>query len=322
MKKRFLVFIFLLMIVICPKEILAKEYSASSVNRVLSEGDSIVFDSDFFEELSNNYYGCVSLEENCCSVKTPSIWMDINLDGTNYIIRIREVSLNDKGVFIVPKISEYFGNSYNIDYIYVYNMDNTGNTMTEVSEEEINLIKERILNLPLKYSVSIREGTASCSTYININYSDEEDIFDLNSNYFINLDYFNLNNSKNDNPVGYVKEDGTVVLKKLERDGYKFEGWYLDKNFQYRITELSLEFVRDYFSDMDQFGDIDRGKIELRDDDTYVGNIKLYAKWSSNNKISNPKTFSTIGVVVGVIALLGVACSVIFINKKKKNDGE
>lgn len=139
----------------------------------------------------------------------------------------------------------------------------------------------------------------------------------------LNLAYLNVFNASKAsieaNPVSYVKEDGTVVLKDLERDGYKFEGWYLDKNYQYRVTELTQELAEDYFSDSGHFTDIEKTPAEEVDGEL-VGKIDLYAKWSSNNVIANPKTLSTIGIIAFVFSFVGVGCLVIFVNKNRENE--
>lgn len=143
----------------------------------------------------------------------------------------------------------------------------------------------------------------------------------------LDVSYFNLMNSSahsvDANPVSYVTEDGTIVLQDLERTGYDFEGWYLDKKYQYRVTALTQELVEEYFSDDGQYSEIEKKPLEEVDGEL-VGNIDLYAKWSVNNGkgLSNPQTSSTICIVVLILSLVGAVLYFYVFSRKKRNNIE
>lgn len=69
---------------------------------------------------------------------------------------------------------------------------------------------------------------------------------------------YNLNNGTNskDNPSSYDIKTNTITLKDASRKGYTFNGWYTDKNYKKKITQIK------------------KGSI---------GNITLYAKWTVNS---------------------------------------
>ena len=69
---------------------------------------------------------------------------------------------------------------------------------------------------------------------------------------------YNLNNGTNskDNPSSYDIKTNTITLKDASRKGYTFNGWYTDKNYKKRITQIK------------------KGS---------TGNITLYAKWTVNS---------------------------------------
>lgn len=91
---------------------------------------------------------------------------------------------------------------------------------------------------------------------------------------------YQLNNGKNNpnNPTTYSNNHENLALFTPTRDGYIFGGWFLDKNYQERVTA------------------IEKGK---------VGNITLYAKWipktykisyqlnGGKNGAGNPKSYQT-----------------------------
>ncbi len=69
-----------------------------------------------------------------------------------------------------------------------------------------------------------------------------------------------------DNPATYTADTATIVLKAPTREGYTFNGWYLDAAFTQSITQ------------------IEKGR---------TGNLTLYAKWNLATEFT--VTFDTQG---------------------------
>lgn len=68
---------------------------------------------------------------------------------------------------------------------------------------------------------------------------------------------YKLNKGKNNksNPASYTKKTATIKLKNASRKGYTFKGWYSDKKYQNKVTQIK------------------KGN---------TGNMTLYAKWTAN----------------------------------------
>lgn len=68
---------------------------------------------------------------------------------------------------------------------------------------------------------------------------------------------YKLNKGKNNksNPSSYTKKTATIKLKNATRKGYSFKGWYKDKKYQNKVTQIK------------------KGS---------TGNVTLYAKWATN----------------------------------------
>ena len=64
-----------------------------------------------------------------------------------------------------------------------------------------------------------------------------------------------INNA--DNPSEYITGDNDIILKVPTKQGYTFEGWYLDSDYQTPITVIPADTAKEYV---------------------------LYAKWTENNK--------------------------------------
>ena len=64
-----------------------------------------------------------------------------------------------------------------------------------------------------------------------------------------------INNA--DNPSEYITGDNDIILKEPTKQGYTFEGWYLDSDYQTPITVIPADTAKEYV---------------------------LYAKWTENNK--------------------------------------
>lgn len=68
---------------------------------------------------------------------------------------------------------------------------------------------------------------------------------------------YKLNKGKNNtsNPTSYTKKTATIKFKNATRKGYSFKGWYKDKKYQKKVTQIK------------------KGS---------TGNVTLYAKWTAN----------------------------------------
>lgn len=68
---------------------------------------------------------------------------------------------------------------------------------------------------------------------------------------------YKLNKGKNNksNPASYTKKTATIKLKNASRKGYTFKGWYSDKKYQNKVTQIK------------------KGS---------TGNVTFYAKWTAN----------------------------------------
>lgn len=68
---------------------------------------------------------------------------------------------------------------------------------------------------------------------------------------------YKLNKGKNNksNPTSYTKKTATIKFKNAARKGYSFKGWYKDKKYQKKVTQIK------------------KGS---------TGNVTLYAKWTAN----------------------------------------
>ena len=109
-------------------------------------------------------------------------------------------------------------------------------------------------------------------------------------NYLIN--YKNVDGATNTNAISYSTEE-VVTFSNIEKEGYKFEGWYLDAEFTTKITSTE-------------------GKM---------GDLTLYAKFVEDAKGG---CGGAIASSTGMMAMLGAVVDVAFItyrkNKTKENN--
>ena len=291
MKKIFLSIFFCFFILISGTlSVDAKEFKVNyfSCDDSISAGDTIVFP----EDLKFNYrYGQYSIDEifyfNPSSVVVDGVkyffeapsddpklldLFQINLLENNYRFQmptLNEISKLDFSKYEFYKISD----DYAIDLS---------------DEERLNLFNEMSKTDMISYNVCMRiEGLGSYFFRVDTTF-----IFDHRT---ININYENTLDCNNENPKFYRVSDGTIKLLPLEKEGYVFEGWYLDEKYQYRVEELS--------SDMN-------------------GDLVLYAKWTKvdENIFTNPETYTPIIVVLGVVVLTGVVTAGVIYYRKKINN--
>lgn len=69
--------------------------------------------------------------------------------------------------------------------------------------------------------------------------NDKPEVFNIN---------YNLDGGTNNpnNPDKYNCNDSTIVLQNPKKDGYRFDGWYMDSNFSQPISQISTNLKQDY----------------------------------------------------------------------------
>lgn len=314
MKKHFKIMLLLVLVgtvVVLPKCVSAKEYSYGDFyNKKL-----LIFNGDKIITNKKHEYDC-GFGRVC-----------ITCDGERFSLDKVTYNSKDYDLIYSYNYSLLLGENYVFDYRKFVDAVtiNGGVELTyQYSEED-----EQLVNSLLKDNSRVPIVT-SCHTYessYNCFYGHEL-CLNFDTKITLNLDYLNVSDTSYDNPVSYKKEDGTIVLKDLQRDDYEFDGWYLDSDFKYRVTELSGEFASNYFNDFGDFKNIN--KVPVRNENgNLIGKVNLYAKWIPNkttpntsipvisNIVSNPKTLAPIGIVIGVLLTVGVVTGVIFFRKKK-----
>lgn len=317
--KRILILILVVMIAFLPNCVYAKEFDFGS----FYESDALIFDGDKF--IANGYeYICGSKQCTTCVEE----W-HLELGSVIYDHVVYELE-NTTGVS-VNKTDGYVFNYRNLanlviedDNFSISVCDENGKYIRSGNDDDVILIKNLLKDeSKVPYVMFDKPITSSRECFWGHTLK-----FDYDTKVTLNLDYLNLEGANHENPVSYKKEDGTIVLKELQREGYTFEGWYLDSDYKFRVTELTEEFVNNYFSNSGDFKYID--KIPVKDENgTIIGKIDLYAKWTANKPIDktftgissivNPQTLAPIGIVVGVLLIVGIVTGVVLFRKRKNN---
>lgn len=109
------------------------------------------------------------------------------------------------------------------------------------------------------------------------------------------INYHNTYDAINENPTNYYEGEADFVLKDLERDGYKFLGWYTKEDFDEdsRITMITADLSE---------------------------TIDVYAKWekieTNDVIIKNPETNTMVYVIGGIIVMVSIATLLVIIYRK------
>ena len=114
--------------------------------------------------------------------------------------------------------------------------------------------------------------------------------------------YHNTYDAENSNPITYYEGEADILLNDIERDGYRFLGWYTSPTFEEdtRVTMISA-------------------------DEPDV--LELYARWekieeesvtdsSDDNIFTNPETNSSIYLAFGLIIILVLSTITFYIYRK------
>lgn len=291
MKKiSFSIFFSFLVLMVGTLSVDAKEFKVNyfSCDDSISAGDTIVFPENLkFEHL----YGQCSIDEifyfNPSSVVVDGIeyYFEAPEDDPQLIDLFQVNLLENNFRFQMPTLEEISQLDFSKYEFYKISGDNV---ISLSGEERLSLFADMSKADMFSYNVCMRvEGMGSYSFRVDTAF-----VFDYRT---INIDYENTMDCANENPKFYSISDGTIKLLPLEKNGYVFEGWYLDSDYQYRVEELS--------SDMN-------------------GDIVLYAKWKKVDEsiFTNPETKTPIMIVLGVIVLTGIVTGgVIYYRKKIKN---
>ena len=177
----------------------------------------------------------------------------------------------------------YFLNNKNLNDI-LYNIFSDLNYELIDEQQQSNILKMIEQSDTVSYQTYYIPTSAGLFTIVGLKF------------YYhpLTISYKNTLNSINNNPTFYEINDGVVKLLPLEKEGYIFEGWYRDPEFQYRVEELNAD-TND--------------------------NLVLYAKWSKIDGILNPNTFTPFLVVCGIVFIvIFVTVITILCRKKVRNE--
>lgn len=163
-------------------------------------------------------------------------------------------------------------------------------TYEELTGNTLPLGKKCVIN----FKTSMLSGKAITFA---INYSLEDDIKK-------EIVYQNTYDSVNSNPISYYLGQTDMLLSDLQREGYKFLGWYTSPTFE-EDTRITM---------------ITKDEPDI---------LTLYAKWEKiedtsdeNSIITNPNTSSMfyIAIGIGIILILGTALVIVYKYKKLDKD--
>ena len=116
-------------------------------------------------------------------------------------------------------------------------------------------------NIVQNYEENTKTTNPVRSGYDFVRWNDNEgnpihDVWDYTSDQTFTAEWtlhhyqinYELNGGVNNevNPSSYTIEDGTIVLANPTREGYTFEGWFKDANYQNQITEINCANKVDY----------------------------------------------------------------------------
>lgn len=258
---------FFVLLVVSAIPVQAKEYQFEDVvdnDTILLPGDVVVFSEDMGSE-----YLCTN---NMVIVDDKTYYLS-NMHQTPF----RDLFYASDYKMLIPSLEDII--SCDLENLSLYQEDGE-----YLDDEELSLFVERIRrsrNIAYKVNM-VRNGSAGYIAAVTI-------LFDYLP---INISYENTLGSDNDNPIIYEYTDGVIKLLPLEKDGYVFEGWYSDPEFQYRVDELTPEMTDD---------------------------LVLYAKWSEvkEPQIINPETTTPIMIIGGIILLVLIVSEVVYFYKKR-----
>ena len=117
--------------------------------------------------------------------------------------------------------------------------------------------------------------------------------------------YHNTYDAENSNPTSYYEGEADILLSDIEREGYKFLGWYTSPTFEEdtRVTMISA----------------DGPEV-----------LELYARWEKiedesvtdsnddNSIFTNPETNSSAYVVIGILMVTILSTVLIIVYRIKK----
>ena len=110
--------------------------------------------------------------------------------------------------------------------------------------------------------------------------------------------YHNTFGAENNNPFTYYEGEATILLNDIQREGYRFLGWYTSPTFEEGTRVTMIE------SDAPEV-------------------LELYARWEEieeENSFMNPETRTMlyVGIGIAIVVVLGTIL-VVFYRKKKKD---
>ena len=204
--------------------------------------------------------------------------------------------------------SEY--NIYNLYNIYLYyddkrifsyNQNDYAESYTIPSLEDIYDID--ITDFQTQ-KVMILFDTTSGSVNINISYILEDDIEKQ-------VIYHNTYDAENSNPLSYYVSEADILLSDIEREGYKFLGWYTSPTFEEdtRVTMISADEpeVLELYARWEKIEDSEE-IIDSSDDNDN----------DNNNIFTNPETSSSAYVVIGILMVTILSTVLIIVYRIRK----
>lgn len=305
-----------------PFGVFAKDYSIrdSLSNTTWNDGDSIDL-SDAYGEFYNSYF--IPLYFSTITYNGYIYRLGSDVDGVYLSEYSNKIDFSYNSWLLEPLEKFEASNACFLKISESLMDEDIGHDVCSDSEEYKELMSyfkdssnKPVFSIEYSYYTSgMYNGLAIHATYP-----------DNNKETILNISYNNVENSSKEsiekNPIKYSKKDGTIVLKDLVREGFTFEGWYLDEDFKYKVSELNVELFNDYFSDDKCFENTDVEKLSTTIKDYILsGKINLYAKWSSNNVITNPKTWSTIELIFFVLSTAIITCIFVFLRSRKVMEG-
>ena len=266
------------------------------------------------------------------AINTSDSTLDI-FDSTEKIGSIRYtdeyIEYNNRNIAITEEnVSKYNKLERCIDYIYKsivqlsgYNWFfkseeiNYSNTYDELGLEFDN---EEFNNSYYFTHYKMSLNTEKIGAYVS-EYGSAYDCIDPDPTNWHTILKFEVNGGNSIDDYRYCSACKTITVGELpvaKREGYEFEGWYLDKALTLElIDEGSTSSDPVYFDDSDYRRLKDSNNCEIGEDE-----ITIYAKWKKVQKVSVPNTGIYLNILKVLLAssfLMSGVILVLYIKKKK-----
>ena len=238
---------------------------------------------------------CITTNVSAKEINLNDLVDNLEISGT-----MPEISLNEGDQIVYnPNVGDHYIPTIRIYYVdpisgaeesfgYIYERQDGLDFLNYTIPSYEELIDEPIPKGKICTIYLDIQNTCTASFPISINYTLADDV-----EKYIN--YHNTYDAINENPTNYYEGEADFVLKDLERDGYKFLGWYTKEDFDgdSRITMITADLPE---------------------------TIDVYAKWekieTNNVIIKNPETNTMVYVIGGIIVMVSIATLLVIIYRK------